>query len=60
LRGSRELIAGRLNVRKHHFAGVSILDDQFATLEEPRNADVTVDIKESPDEIVEEILRKVQ
>jgi gluconokinase len=60
LRGSRELIAGRLSERKHHFAGVSILDDQFATLEEPRNADVTVDIKESPDEIVEEILRKVQ
>jgi gluconokinase len=60
LRGSRELIADRLTQRKHHFAGVSILDDQFATLEEPRNADVTVDIKEQPEEIVEEILRKVE
>jgi len=59
LRGSRELIADRLAQRKHHFAGVSILDDQFATLEEPRNADVVIDIKESPEEIVEEILRKV-
>ena len=60
LRGSRERIADRLTRRKHHFAGVSILDDQFATLEEPRNADVVIDIKESPEEIVEEILRKVR
>jgi gluconokinase len=59
LRGSRELIAGRLNQRKHHFAGVAILNDQFATLEEPQNA-LTIDIKEPPEEIVETILGKVQ
>jgi gluconokinase len=58
LRGSRDLIAERLSHRHHHFAGVSILDDQFAVLEEPRNADVIADIRETPEEMVDEILRK--
>ena len=58
LRGSRELIAERLSHRHHHFAGVSILDDQFAVLEEPHNADVVADIRETPEEMVDEILRK--
>ena len=59
LRGSQELIASRLRQRTHHFAGEAILDDQFAVLEEPRNA-VVVDIGPSPDEIVEGILRKIR
>lgn len=58
LRGSQELITSRLRQRAHHFAGVAILDDQFAVLEEPRNA-VVVDIQTSPEQIVEEILRKI-
>ncbi|HKN24624.1 MAG TPA: gluconokinase [Candidatus Acidoferrum sp.] len=58
LRGSRELIAGRLRQRTDHFAGEAILDDQFAVLEEPRNA-LVVDIAENPEEIVEEILRAI-
>jgi gluconokinase len=58
LRGSQELIASRLRQRTHHFAGEAILDDQFAVLEEPQNA-VVVDVAASPEEIVEEILRKV-
>ena len=56
LRGSRELIADRLRQRTDHFAGEAILDDQFAVLEEPRDA-IIVDIAEDPAQIVEEILR---
>lgn len=58
LRGSRELIAARLRSRTNHFAGESILDDQFAVLEQPRNA-IVVDIDEDPATIVEEILQKI-
>ena len=35
LRGSRELIAKRLAERQGHFMPASLLDSQFATLEEP-------------------------
>ena len=59
LRGSQELIAGRLRERTHHFAGEAILDDQFAVLEEPQHA-IVVDIAGSPGEIVEQILRKIR
>ena len=55
LRGSEELIADRLRHRAGHFAGESILADQFAVLEEPHDA-LAVDITEAPAEIVEEIL----
>jgi gluconokinase len=59
LRGSRELIASRLRQRVNHFAGESILDNQFAVLEEPPNA-LVVDIDQEPARIVEEILQKIQ
>ena len=58
LRGSKELIAERLRQRTGHFAGEPILEDQFAVLEEPRNA-LTVDIREAQEKIVEEILRQM-
>jgi gluconokinase len=58
LRGSKELIAERLRHRSGHFAGESILDDQFAVLEEPRNV-LVVDITETPEKIAEEILQKI-
>lgn len=58
LRGSKELIARRLRHRTGHFAGEAILDDQFAVLEEPRDA-IVVDIAEEPERIVEEILSKL-
>jgi ACS family tartrate transporter-like MFS transporter len=57
LRGPQELIADRLRQRAGHFAGEAILADQFAVLEEPRDS-IVVDIVESPEQIVEEILRK--
>jgi gluconokinase len=58
LRGSKELIANRLRQRTGHFAGVAILDDQFAVLEEPKNA-IVADIAEPPERIVEKILSKI-
>ncbi len=54
LKGSYELIAKRLQSRHGHYASVSILASQFATLEEPQDA-VVVDIDQSPEEIVGEI-----
>jgi gluconokinase len=59
LRGSREQIADRLTERTNHFAGLPILDDQFAVLEEPSNA-LVFDIEETPETIVEEILRRIK
>jgi gluconokinase len=58
LRGSKELIASRLQHRTGHFAGVAILDDQFAVLEEPRNA-IVADVAEAPEKIVEEVLARI-
>jgi carbohydrate kinase (thermoresistant glucokinase family) len=59
LKGSQELIASRLRVRAGHFAGESILADQFAVLEEPSDADVVVDVAEPPERIIEEILAQI-
>jgi carbohydrate kinase (thermoresistant glucokinase family) len=58
LKGSRELIRERLRKRHGHFAGEAILDDQFAKLEEPKDA-IVVDVSKSPEEIVNEILAKI-
>jgi gluconokinase len=54
LKGSPELIAQRLRLRKGHFADEKILAGQFADLEEPETA-VVVDIAQTPEEIVAEI-----
>ncbi len=58
LKGSYELIAERLRARKGHFADGHILAGQFADLEEPSDA-VVVDIGVSPEEIVDEISRRL-
>jgi gluconokinase len=58
LKGSREIISARLGNRRGHFATDSILESQFADLEEPTNA-VTVRIDKRPDAIVEEVLAKL-
>lgn len=58
LKGTYALIAGRLHARHGHFTGEQILASQFAALEEPTDA-VTVDISASPDEIVDEICRRL-
>src|ERR1700736_704452 len=58
LKGSYELIAERLRARKGHFADEHILAGQFRDLEEPTDA-VTVEIGASPEEIVDEICRRL-
>jgi gluconokinase len=61
LKGSYELIAQRLRARKGHFADEHILAGQFADLQEPTDSDaIVVDISETPEEIVEEICRRLQ
>jgi gluconokinase len=54
LRGPRTLIAERLGARRGHFMPPSLLESQFATLEEPE-ADENAwpcDVGQSPEEIV--------
>jgi gluconokinase len=58
LKGSYQLIYRRLLARKGHFADEHILVSQFAALEEPPDA-ITVDISASPEEIVDEICRRM-
>jgi carbohydrate kinase (thermoresistant glucokinase family) len=61
-KGSQELIGRRMAARKGHFMPVSLLDNQLRILEEPspdENA-MTVAIDRTPDEIVDEIARRVE
>lgn len=59
LKGSKELIRKRLEARRGHFMDPKLLDSQFETLEEPRDA-IVVDVTPSPEEIVEEIQRRLK
>jgi gluconokinase len=58
LKGSAELIAERLRLRKGHFANAQILVSQLADLEEPEGA-LTVEISSTPPKIVAEIRGKL-
>ena len=62
LKGSRDLIRRRLEARRGHFMPPSLLDSQFATLEEPGPDErpITVDIGAKPEEIVDEIVRRLE
>jgi gluconokinase len=59
LKGRYDLIWSRMSVRKDHYMKPQMLKSQFETLEEPSSA-LTVDISMSVDEIVQEILKKMQ
>lgn len=61
LKGTRELIHGRLTVRTSHFMPVGLLDSQFAALEEPAAEErpIVVNIEAGPSQIVEEIVRRL-
>ena len=57
LKGSHDLIRQRMAARHGHFMPTTLLDSQFATLEEPspdENA-IVVDIGGSPDKIAREV-----
>jgi gluconokinase len=58
LQGAREELQRRLRRRRGHFAGVSLLDSQLDTLEEPDSDEpaINVRIALSPDEIVTAII----
>jgi gluconokinase len=55
LKGDKALIRARLANRRGHYMPSSLLDSQFAALEEPTDA-ITVGIEGTPDQIVAEIL----
>jgi gluconokinase len=59
LKGSRELVLSRLRQRHGHFATESILNTQFRDLEEPQAA-ITVSIEPEPEEVVAEIIARLQ
>jgi gluconokinase len=61
LKGSQELIAGRLAQRKGHFMPPGLLASQFKTLEPPDRSEnpVTVSIDASVDAIVDDIIRQL-
>jgi gluconokinase len=59
LKGGFELIRQRLEARKGHYMKAGLLESQFATLEEPRDA-LSFGIEDSPDAIADAILRRLQ
>jgi gluconokinase len=58
LKGSKEIIAERLRERTGHFMNSDLLQSQFDTLEEPRDA-IVVDVAAAPEAIVNEIRAKL-
>jgi gluconokinase len=62
LKGSKDLIARRMAARKNHFMPPTLLDSQFATLEEPGDDEhpIVVSIEPSPDAIVDAVMRKLK
>ena len=56
LEGDEALIRSRLAGRRGHYMPASLLDSQFAALEEPADA-ITVSIDAPPDAIVAEIMK---
>lgn len=58
LAGSQDVIAARMAAREGHFMPPALLASQFAALEQPGPDEcaVTVDIDQSPDQIVAELL----
>ncbi|WP_419803847.1 gluconokinase [Terriglobus sp.] len=57
LEGSRDLISSRLAARHHEFMSSTLLDSQFATLEEPEDA-FKICNDRTPDEVVDDILQQ--
>lgn len=61
LQGSAELLAERLSQRRGHFFPVELLQDQLDNLEEPTAAEaLIIDISQTPEQIVESIIRQLR
>lgn len=58
LKGDRALIGARMAARRHHFMPPSLLDSQFATLEEPgaEEGPIVVGVDAEPGDIVDVVL----
>lgn len=59
LKGSKTLIANRLQNRKDHYMPPNLLDSQFEDLEEPETA-ITISIDQTPKKIVSSILKQIK
>ncbi len=61
-KGSKSLIGERMARRHGHFMPASLLDSQFATLEEPSPDEnpIIVDIDATPDRIVDEVVQRLR
>ena len=61
LRGDYALIERQLRSRRGHFMNPALLQSQFADLEEPEPDEdaITIDLRRSPQELVEEIKAKL-
>jgi gluconokinase len=58
LRGTRAVIAARLAERRAHYMNPALLDSQFATLEEPRDA-IVADVDQPPEAIAASIMERL-
>jgi gluconokinase len=58
LRGTKAVIAARVAERRGHYMNPALLDSQFATLEEPRDA-IVADIDQAPEAIVASIMERL-
>lgn len=51
----------RMSKREGHFMPVSLLDSQFETLQQPDSSNsINVDAQQSPDQIVKEVIARIQ
>jgi gluconokinase len=58
LRGTKALIAARLEARRGHYMNPALLDSQFAALEEPADA-IVADIGATPEAIAAAVLGRL-
>ncbi|KJK23567.1 gluconate kinase [Burkholderiaceae bacterium 16] len=58
MKGDAAVIGGRLAERSEHFFNPALLQSQFETLEEPRDA-LVLDIRQTPEALVQYILAEV-
>jgi gluconokinase len=61
LKGSKDVIARRMEQRENHFFSSDLLDSQLNALEPPSDAiDIDIDIEAEPDQIVETIVKSLR
>lgn len=59
LKGSKDVIRERMQERKGHYMKASMLDSQFATLEEPEYG-IHTSVEQEPEKIVAEVYQKLK